>query len=253
MIEKKYYHMIMYISFLLIFVGCSDPKAKKTSSNLNEKDKIENDTTKNATTKNQQTSDSVVNFVPKNFVLTEKIYGDLNKDGIQDCILMLKGTDKKSFYKHEYRGELDRNRRGLIILFKENKTYKLIVKNVDCFSSENEDGGVYYAPELSVGINKGKLFVDYAHGRYGYWSYCFRFQNADFELIGYDSSSNRGPTVQNKTSINFVTKKELTSDNIYKNEEDSTEVFVDTWRNLQIDKLLKLSEIKDFDEIDVTE
>ena len=53
------------------------------------------------------------------------------------------------------------------MLFKVNEDYVLATKNYDCFSSENEDGGVYFAPELDISIEKGNLYVHYGHGRYG--------------------------------------------------------------------------------------
>ena len=52
---------------------------------------------------------------------------------------------------------IDRNRRGIIVLFSEEKGYKVAVKNYNCFSSENEDGGVYFAPYLSIDIRNSKL------------------------------------------------------------------------------------------------
>jgi hypothetical protein len=40
-----------------------------------------------------QTKQELSNFVPKGFVISEKITGDLNKDGLTDCVLLIKGTD----------------------------------------------------------------------------------------------------------------------------------------------------------------
>ena len=54
--------------------------------------------------------------------------GDLNKEGIEDCVLIIKGTDKIKNVKDEFRGELDRYRRGIIFLFKINDHYELIVQ-----------------------------------------------------------------------------------------------------------------------------
>ena len=82
----------------------------------------------------------------------------LNKDGLEDCALIIKGPDKSKIVKDESRGELDRNRRGIIVLLQKNEGYELAVKNYDCFSSENEDGGVYFAPDLGVEITKRKTF-----------------------------------------------------------------------------------------------
>ncbi len=195
-------------------------------------------------------------FLPKGFVLFEMINGDLNKDGLEDCVLLIKGTDKSKIITDKYSGQLDRNRRGIIILFKKNNHYELILKNQDCFSSENEDGGVYFAPELSVEIENGNLITSYGHGRYGYWKYIFRHQNRNFELIGYDASVNRGPVTQYQTSINFLTKKKLTRDNLNKDEEGDEKYednFKDKWEKINIKSPVKLSRIKDFDELNMTE
>ena len=42
-------------------------------------------------------------FVPKGFTLFEKVHGDLNKDGVADSVLILKGTDKSKIITDEYR------------------------------------------------------------------------------------------------------------------------------------------------------
>lgn len=188
-------------------------------------------------------------YVPKGYVLHETIRGDLNKDGVQDCVLIIKGTDKHMFLPNQLEKEIvDKNRRGIIVLFKKGNEYEVASKNYSCFSSENEDGGVYYAPELDLVIQDNKLYISYTHGRYGSWKYTFRYQRGDMELIGYDSYSSRGPTSLSITSINFSTKKRLDSVNINAELGDEVEEkFVDTWSNINMPKLLRLSEIKDFD------
>lgn len=191
-------------------------------------------------------------FLPKGYIVFETIYGDLNKDGIDDCVLIIKGTDTSKIVTDIYRGKLDRNRRGIIVLFEKNGQYELAMKNLECFSSENEDGGVYFAPELSIEINKGNLYFHYGHGRYGYWKYTFRFQNSDFELIGYDVSEHRGPVINSETSINFSTKIKQEKVNTNENAGSGEEVFKTTSKKIKIDKLLRLSNIKDFDEIDLS-
>ena len=199
----------------------------------------------------------ITDFIPKGYKLFEKISGDLNKDGLEDCVLIIKATRKDGF-ERDYEGKLiDRNRRGIIILFTEKDGYKLASKNYNCFSSENEEGGVYYAPELWVEERKGNLYLRYCHGRYGYWEYCFRYQNSDFMLIGYEASHDRGPVVLFKTSINFLTGVEYDDENInaYNFNADSDddseidEVFKRTVVKLKKKPLMKLSEIEDFDEL----
>ena len=185
-------------------------------------------------------------FIPKGFVLSSTSIGDLNKDGIDDKVLLVKGTDKGAFEKNEYGELVDRNRRGIIVLFKKDNQYEQVLKNLNCFSSENEDGGVYYAPELSLEIGKGNLYVNYAHGRYGYWKYTFRYRKGDFYLIGYDNSEG-GAVVEKETSINFLSKKKQVKENVNENAQGGDEVFKETWTNITVNKLLKLREIKDFE------
>lgn len=193
-----------------------------------------------------------MDFVPDGFVVFEKIYGDLNKDGIEDCVLIIKGTNQNRIITDEYRGELDKNRRGIIILFKKEDFYELVLKNDDCFSSENENGGVYYAPELSVGIENGNLYIDYAHGRYGYWGYTFRFQNSDFELIGYDAGYRSNFTSDwvtfDEKSLNFLTKTKLIKEVIHV-AEDGKETHKETWEDITVNGLIRLSEINAFDKL----
>ncbi len=247
---KKYLSIVGTILIMSTIISCKD--SKKTDKELNtevtelqEIPEVEESTT--------ETKKDITDFIPKNYVSFDTIYGDLNKDGLEDCVLIIKGTDKSKIIEHEYRGKLDRNRRGIIVLFNKNKGYELAVENYDCFSSENEEGGVYFAPELSVEIDKAKLHVSYGHGRYGYWSYMFRFQNNDFELIGYDGSYNRGPIVITETSINFLTRTKIVNHNTNEDAEEENEVFEKTVTKISKNKLLKLSEIKDFDELNVSE
>jgi len=185
-------------------------------------------------------------FIPQGFVLASTSIGDLNKDGVDDKVLLVKGTDKGAFEKNDYGELVDLNRRGIIVLFKKDNKYEMILKNLNCFSSENEDGGVYYAPELSLEIDKGNIYIHYAHGRYGYWKYTFRYRNSDFYLIGYDTSEG-GEVIDKETSINFLSKKKQVKVNTNSSAEGGDEEFTETWTNITVTKLLKLRDIKDFE------
>lgn len=192
-------------------------------------------------------------FVPAGYTIFETVNGDINNDQVPDCILIIKGTDKKNIVKDEYKGELDRNRRGIIVLLNKNGGYEQLVKNYNCFSSENEDGGVYFAPELSVEVKKGNLQVNYGHGRYGYWGYTFRATGNDMELVGYDASSNTGPVTDRETSINFLTKKKKVRENTNHDAEPGEEVFRETWSTIKLNAPILLSAVKDFDEMGMYE
>ncbi|MCC9062350.1 hypothetical protein [Flavobacterium piscisymbiosum] len=242
------YILYLATALLLLNTSCKDPKDKKEPAeiqeSLNSVEEVPEDET-SAVEKGKKPED----FLPKGYVIFEKTFGDLNKDDLEDCALIIKGTDKSKFVKDESRGELDRNRRGIIVLLKNNDGYELAVKNYECLSSENEDGGIYYSPELTVEITKGKLFVSYAHGRYGYWSYTFRLQNSDLELIGYDRSNNNGPIVNNDVSINYLTSTMIRNENTNEDADSGEEIFKKTVTKIRKNKLLKLSEIEDFDEL----
>ena len=77
-------------------------------------------------------------FIPKGLVLYEKFFGDLNKDGLEDCVLLIKQTDTTNIVIDRFDKEVDRNRRGIIVLFKNESGYQLADQNHDCFSSEND-------------------------------------------------------------------------------------------------------------------
>ena len=243
----------LHLSIVVFFISCG-----QTPSDQENTQSIGTDSTKTNSNaiKNNEILGNPKDFVPNGFVIYETIYGDLNNDSIEDCVLVIKGADKSKVITDEIRGQLDRNRRGIIVLTKQADAYKFLLMNDDCFASENEDGGVYYAPELSIEIKKCKLYVFYRHGRYGFWGYVFRYQNSDFELIGYSSSDNHGPIVEYETSINFSTKEKIVKVNTNLGADPETEagneVFETTKTKISVNKLFKLSEIKDFEQFELS-
>ncbi len=76
-----------------------------------------------------------------------------------------------------------------------------------------------------------------------------------FYLIGYDagykSNSISDWITFDEESINFLSKKKMIKE-IIKVATDGKETFKETWENLSVSRLIKLSEIKDFDELDMT-
>ena len=187
--------------------------------------------------------------VPNGYRTTSRTGGDLNGDGISDSILVVKATLKKSMEVDREGKTVDRNRRGLIIFLGKNGQFQKVTENLSCFSSENEDGGVYFAPELDVEIIRNKLYISYRHGRYGYWKYTFRLRGSDFELIGYDASNNSGPRIDRQVSINFLTKKRMERVNTNTSAEGGDEVFEEKWTDISLEGLVKLSQVEDFDSL----
>ena len=188
-------------------------------------------------------------FVPKGYTLFQQYKGDLNKDGKPDVVLMIKGTEESKWVDDENRGRLDRNRRGLIILFKRKNGYEQILRNDTCFSSENEDGGIYDAPELELYIIKNTLHIYFAHGRYGCWNYIFRYQNNDFELIGYNHNHRIRLVTYYNLDINFSTRTRVYEENLNADDDEKEERFKVTKSKIRRKKLIKLSEIADIDKL----
>ncbi|HHD78256.1 MAG TPA: hypothetical protein ENK98_01230 [Epsilonproteobacteria bacterium] len=193
---------------------------------------------------------SLQEAIPVGYKVVEKIVGDLNKDKQHDIVLLLKGLDKSKIITNRFSEVVDRNRRGVLIAFKDHDAYKVVTVNPRCFSSENEDGGIYFPPDLFIHIAKGNLYFDYGHGRYGYWSYTFRYEDNDFKLIGYDAARG-GAVIRETLSVNFLTNKMLTKKNINLQAQGGDEVFKEEWKSFSKPITLFLSEIADMDEIDI--
>lgn len=186
-------------------------------------------------------------LIPTSFKLFATTRGDLNKDGIEDVTLIVKATDPKAVVEEDGR-HFDRNRRGIVVLMGTPKKhqYRTLLRNLSCFSSDQENGGVYFAPELAVDIVKGNLELYYGHGRYGHRNFKFRVQQNDLRLIGYDQSDNYGPTVMSMTSINFITGKKLVKENLNREQPDIPERFKETWSQVSVQPMY-LSKIKDIE------
>ena len=187
-------------------------------------------------------------YVPKNYAFFEAVEGDLNKDGKNDLVLIVKATDPNAWVVNRFDERVDRNRRGMIVFLNANGKYQKLTQNLTIFSSENEDGGVYFAPELWFEIKKNVLHTTYSHGRYGYWKYTFRVQENDLRLIGYDSADHHGPYVQNETSINLITGKVLDRENMNKDYDDDKPRFKESWKSRNYPAIF-LSNIPDIDEL----
>lgn len=257
-ISKQYIKFLIILMFILGLISCKNSadsripeKPKVDSINISDNDESSSELTIKKTTSVEFTNETTFSL-PKGYKLFEKLQGNLNGDDLPDYVLIIKETKKENVVVNRFDKKVDRNRRGVMIYLTNERDTVLVTKNLNCFSSENEDGGVYFPPQLSIDIEKGKLYIHYDHGRYGHWKYTFRYQNSDFELIGYDSSDNYGPIINRETSINFLTKKKLTRENVNQNTEKSgDEVFEEKWEKIVIEKLYKLSDIKSFEELDI--
>lgn len=245
---------VIFVLFCLAFWGMNSCESSDTTSSKSdetqETSQSENgsETSNIESEKEEEGQQSAKISIPKGYIVFDSIRGDLNGDGQNDRVYIVKGTDPKNWEMNQFDEKVDRNRRGILVYVTNDNGLQLVTENLDCFSSENEDGGVYFPPELTVEIKKGKLFVNYGHGRYGYWSYNFRYQEGKMKLIGFDRSENMGPIVHHSSSYNFLSGKKLEKENInFYSDNPENEVFKETWSDLPKKQLISLSSIEDFD------
>lgn len=195
-------------------------------------------------------SGNLKSFIPKNFTLLKThCQADFNKDNKKDCVLLIKDTQKSAWQQDINNRLVDRNRRGIVILLKIKTGYQKVLENKALLESENEDGGIYYAPELEIIAKNNKLILKYLHGRYGHWSFTFDYRTIDnkqdFYLIGYDSVMANGAYIKYTNSINFLTHKLQRQTNTNKDEQSDSTKFKTTWHNFPKDTPLRLSQIDD--------
>lgn len=195
-------------------------------------------------------------FVPQGFDLKEShCTADFNQDGKKDCVLLIKDTQKLAWQINSHGQLVDKNRRGIVILFKNKTGYQKVLENKTLFASENEEGGVYFAPELSIVAKNQTLKFDYGHGRYGSWSHTFDYRKSDnkqdFYWIGYDRYNNYGPYTKSIDSVNFLTHRYLHKYNTAEDLENDRAIFKETPYRLPRQPLIKLSQIHDIEDIEI--
>lgn len=189
-------------------------------------------------------------FVPKGWKLEKQQSGDLNKDGQDDLLLLLRMDDRKNILKNEGLGQdpFDTNPRILAVAFGKGRSFTLGLENHTLIARTEdpvmddpvgESGG--------VAIERGTLKVSlYSFASAGSWSagsstFRFRHGKRGFELIGYDSSSTQRNTGEvEQVSINYLTGKVQISTGTI-----SDDKLKDKWRKIPKKKLLLLEEIGD--------
>ena len=169
---------------------------------------------------------SVNSFVPKNWELIYKTSGDLNNDSIEDAAIIIEEKSLSNYKANKALGvdTLNLNPRTLLILFGIGKDkFRLADKNSSNFiPGENSEEIPCLEDPLAeskgIEIKNGVLFI-----QFNYWSSCgswytndckytFRFQDNEFKLIGFDiSSRHRSTGSEESTSINFLTKKKIST------------------------------------------
>ena len=196
-------------------------------------------------------------FIPKNWKIIETVTGDLNRDGLNDTVIVIEENNPENLIANSGLGSdvLNTNPRSLLVLFKTAQGYQLISKN-DLLPSENDAESPCLADPLEDGgmsINKGILKINLHYWlSCGSWyvtnnNFSFRYQNKAMHLIGFDQTEfHRASGDQSSRSINFSTgkMKSTTGENEFAESKQPVQV---KWSKLKQTYKLKLEQI-DFNE-----
>lgn len=162
-------------------------------------------------------------FIPKGWKILSQAEGDLNSDQQADLVLILENTDPKnivndgSYDKKPENSRLNLNARKLLVLFKDDQTYRQIASNDALPSESNSEKKCLIDPLIvdhSPIIQNGLLKISLNFGfRCESWEvfnnvYTFRYQNQVFNLIGYDLHYFDLPSGNSRSeSTDFLTRR----------------------------------------------
>jgi hypothetical protein len=196
-----------------------------------------------------QDPESFKKYIPKNWSLLQHATGDLNKDGIDDLVLIIQSDQALKLDQSDdrYFEDFPIYQRSMMIFFgnEDRLTLRRVVKN-DSFIIHSEDPNME-DPFQGVSIERNNLVLKFGvFMNAGSWtvtstSYVFRYQNGDFALIGADASEfHRGSGESIEFSINFLTKKYSRT---VKNEFDESVKHKITWHTFTLSRLRTLLDL----------
>jgi len=176
-------------------------------------------------------------FVPAGYKVLQEAKGDLNKDGLEDCVLLIVGKQDKS-------------RRGIVIAFNTGEHYENTLENRNIFSYGKDD---YFItpPDVEIAVKNGVLNIntEFRHGMgaiFNSYIYKFRYQDSDFELIGYDDMHYHPVYGAEKRSINLLSQKIQTK--TIESADNGGRVSGEAWKDIIIKEPVKLRKIASLNE-----
>ena len=195
---------------------------------------------------------SIEGFLPMEWRMELKQSGDLNGDGRDDVVLVLRAIDERNVIDVRGQGgpeNFDTNPRILMVAFAnaaggydlalENHT--LIARTMEPSAQDPLDpNGIQ---EGGVAIKNGTLQVTFGYfsGNMGHLTYTFRFEKGGFKLIGYDSTDvERFKGTMTQVSVNYLTRR--MKRNVGHISEDTDKV---TWTKLPAKPLLTMPQVGD--------
>ena len=181
---------IIFICFLLTLSSCNQsPKQEKvTDINTDKLTTSDNPLQKEVLKQNiDNLSNELLEFVPKNYSVLGSESGDLNLDGINDYILVLKKDDEEILSNVVDNPE----RRPLLILLR-NKNNKLqLVKRNDNTVYCVDCGGMMGDPFTGITIKNGYFSVEHYGGSAWRWTkiITYKYSKQENEWFLYKDSS----------------------------------------------------------------
>lgn len=203
-----------------------------------------------------QKAKTIDDFIPRGWKRISSTNGDLNKDKLEDAIIVIEKEDKKNIKKNDSLGPdyLNLNPRILLVLFKQKDgTYTLVSKNDKGFipspNSEDEPTLEDTFDSISIKNNTFRINFNYFYSA-GSWgtsqtNYIFRYQNNKFELIGFSEFSfMRNSGEEEELSINFSTNKvkTTTGGNVFEGNVNNPK---SKWKTVNFKRKYTLDEMSD--------
>lgn len=168
--------------------------------------------------------------------LVTKVLGDLNKDNLEDKVIVTQDTiNQNSPYKLQ------------IFFAQPNGEFKLIATSTKIIAPQYPYGRDGYRTGdgfLDITIIKGIVSVNFGLLR-GHFEHKFRFQNGNFELIGFSSVSSDGHGTMYTTDFNLSTGIRIEKTENY-GEEDN-EVPSNIKKKILIRPLPKIQDVEPYE------
>jgi len=125
---------------------------------------------------------SLENFIPTGWKILKTAVGDLNQDGAEDIAAVIESATPAP-------EEGTTPPRILLIIFKQDKNYRLAIQTEKAILKSDE-GGIMGDPFYGLDYDRGSIILTFFGGSRERWSYIlrFRFQENDWCLIGLTKS-----------------------------------------------------------------
>jgi hypothetical protein len=142
--------------------------------------------------------------IPKKFIAIKEAYGDLDNDGVKEKVVVYNMSDKED----EING-VDRE----VIIFKKDKEKWAIWQRSTNAVGNSKEGGMMGDPFEDIEVKNGVLLISQSGGSSWKWGHTdkYRYQNNQFELIGYTSNYGKPCEYWENFDFNVMTGKVVVS------------------------------------------